>query len=306
MTKKRLGIPLLIAIGLLLTAVVVYADMFTTEVVDAWDIGANPPQYAHSLVTMVLDESWIPFWHKLRFDNDLYDYTVDFPYTDALGHTTYYTDVGGCVAPAQTAWEGMMDYAQYHEDNSPAGAYAFMRTRNWELVNCDRDGDDDFDGLDLKVSPAYTRTTLAATTGSDWIYLVEQDRVDPGECGGNCLTEIITTLFVTLDHDCDGILDPEFATEAYPAGICFYAEAQTANSDLPVWKGNPQARITAGGGQKTVNFHVETGTSDITLGSLTATWVEERSQSVILGAAIAVVAAGTLGALVWRLRPARR
>ncbi|HUW97152.1 MAG TPA: hypothetical protein VMW58_15330 [Anaerolineae bacterium] len=306
MTKKRLGIPLLIAIGLLLTAVVVYADMFTTEVVDAWDIGANPPQYAHSLVAMVLDESWIPFWHKLRFDNDLYDYTVDFPYLDQLGNTIYYTDVGGCVAPAQTAWEGMMDYAQYHEDNSPAGAHAFMATRNWELVDCDRDFDGDFDGGDLKVTPAYSRTTLAATTGSDWIYLVEQDREDTGECGGNCLTEIITTLFVTLDHDCDGQIDSLYDPITVTAGVCFYAEAQTANSDLPIWKGNPQARITAGGGQKTVNFHVETGTTDITLGSLTATWVEERSQSVILGAAIAVVAAGTLGALIWRLRPVRR
>ena len=55
MTRKRLGIPLLIAIGMLLTAVVVYADMKMVNPVDAWDFEANPvPHFTHSLQPLSL------------------------------------------------------------------------------------------------------------------------------------------------------------------------------------------------------------------------------------------------------------
>ena len=47
--SKRLGVVsvVVVCVVLMLGVVyggVVYADMFTTEVVDAWDVGANPPQ----------------------------------------------------------------------------------------------------------------------------------------------------------------------------------------------------------------------------------------------------------------------
>lgn len=312
--SKRLGVLSLVVAGVVLIlgvvyGGVVYADMFTTEVVDAWDIGSNPPQYAHSLLILRLDESWVPFWHKLRFDTDLYDYAADFPYTDQYSVTIPYTQAGGCsvtVPISQTPWEGMMDYAQYHVDNNPLGGHGFQQTRNWELVDCDRDGDGDFDGADLKVTPAYSRTTLAAT-GSPWIVLLDKDRVDAEECGGNCESEIITTLFVTLDADCDGEIDSQFDSTLYPAGICFYAEAQAPPPLAPTWGGNLQARITAGGGDKTVNFHVTAGdTTGVTLGSFTAWWAEATSQPLILWAAIALFGGAALGVVIWRLRPARR
>jgi len=286
---------------------VVYADMFTTEVVDAWDIGANPPQYAHSLVILLLDESWVPFWHKLRFDTDLYDYAAAFPYTDQDGVTIPYSDVGGCAAPSsQTRWEGMMDYAHYHTDNLPAGGHGFQQTRNWELVDCDRDGDGDFDGDDLKVTSPYSRTTLASM-GDPWISLLDQDRVDAEECGGNCENEIITTLFVTLDANCDGEIDSHFDSTLYPAGICFYAEAQAPPPLAPTWGGNVQSRITAGGGDKTVNFHVTAGgPTSVTLASFTARWAEATSQPQMLWPVIAAVGVISLGVLIWRRRPAWR
>jgi hypothetical protein len=45
--------------------------------------------------------------------------------------------------------------------------------------------------------------------------------------------------------------------ENIPAGgICFYAETQPPSSSDPHWDGNLQARISAGGGDKTVNHSV--------------------------------------------------
>ena len=309
--SKRLGVLSIVVVSVVLIfgvvyAGVVYADMFTTNVVYAWDIGANPNRFAQSMVELRTDESWMPFWHELRFDTDLYDYAADFPYTNQYTVTIPYTGTGGCTVPiSQTRWEGTMDYAQYHTDNQPLGGHGFQQTRTWELVDCDRDGDGDFDGADLSVTPAYSRTTLAAV-GDPWIVLLDKDRVDAEDCGGNCEDEIITTLFVTLDADCDGNIDDQFNPITYTAGICFYAEAQSPGPDLPTWKGNPQARITAGGGEKTVNFRIAAAATAITLGSFTARWAEASSQPVILWAAIALFGGASLGVVIWRLRPARR
>ena len=53
----------------------------------------------------------------------------------------------------------------------------------------------------------------------------------PTDCTtGNCLQEIITTIRVNLDQDCDGVVDPQFPVDprtGEPEMLCFYAEART-------------------------------------------------------------------------------
>ena len=100
-------------------------------------------------------------------------------------------------------------------------------------------------------------------------------------------------------------MDEEFDV---PAGVCFYAEARVPPPPEPIpwWAGNLQARITYGGGDKTVNFSPQPATTAVTLGSFAARWTEAGSQPVILGAVAAVLGGAAVGALVWRTRPAQR
>jgi len=204
----------------------------------------------------------------------------------------------------------VFEYAIYH-DNPEAGlGYGFKSSRNWELVWCDRDDDGDFDADDLGFSPPSHRRQLVDDPG-DWdsgFVVLAQNVITSTECGGKCESELITTLFVNLDTDCDGDIEDEGDIfQAYTnGGVCFYAEAQAPGRGLPMWKGNPQARITAGGGQKNVNFSVLPAATAITLGSFTARWAEASSQPVISWVAIALFGGAALGVVIWRLRPARR
>ncbi|MGD1994779.1 MAG: hypothetical protein PVI59_16420, partial [Anaerolineae bacterium] len=88
---------------------------------------------------------------------------------------------------------------------------------------------------------------------------------------GNCLDEIVTTFFVNVDNDCDGTPNADLP----PGGVCFYAEAQTPLTSDPFWSGPLQARISAGGGDKTVNFVPEPVVTAVTLMAFTATPVED-------------------------------
>ena len=85
---------------------------------------------------------------------------------------------------------------------------------------------------------------------------------------GNCLTEIVTTIRVNLDLDCDGEVDSHFPTDprtGEPEMLCFFAEARTPTLDrqagLPAWSNPLQARISTVGGDKTVNFAVDQPTA---------------------------------------------
>ena len=326
MTKKRLGIPLLIAIGMLLTAVVVYADMKMINAVDAWDFEANPvPHFTHSLQPMAIDcVTWIPFWYEFSWDNDVYptpkDQTAYYPAAvdrlelypqDACPSVPYSTTTGyGDTTP----WASTFEYAVYHQDNPPGSGYGFMTTANWELVYCDRDDDGDFDSIDLSTTPPRYRKTIIDDPGDmdDGFAVLAQNVITDTECVGNCLTELITTLFVNLDTDCDGDItdEPQEEGDIYHAylngGVCFFAEALVPCPTDPLWDGNVQARVSRLGGEVTINFHQDEEATPVELSSLTARWAESNSQSVILAAAIGLVGIGVLSALVWRLRPARR
>ncbi len=310
MFTKRLGIPLLVAAGLMLAAAgIAQAQLKATAEVDAWDWESNPPMYSHSLVALYRNSAWMPFWHELNFDGFGFDWQ-NYPWPVGESYP------GGCTLPDQTPWEGVMDYALYHEDTAADNyAYGFQETRFWELAHCDRDYDNDFDNDDKKYRPPYARDTISDTTAGTAIVLMAQDVVTTGLCGGNCSTEIVTTLFVSLDTDCDGVVDADLRGRGYDdsnpnkvwTGVCFFAEAKAPPPDQPWWQGNPQARITAGGGQKTVNFRVLEGTPTlIELASFSARRLEADPQRVISWATMGVLGVVLLGVLAWRLRPARR
>jgi len=250
----------LVVVGLLVVPVAVQADLKATAVVYAWDIVAN--KFQNSNVIIPWDGTWIPFLHELNFDTDMWNATPD----PAVCGYDPVTGTGG------TRWAGNMYYGLYHEDNAPLGAPGFQESRNWSLISCDRDGDGDFDnGDDLTTPPSpYDRRVVYAECTSTGTYCyvdpTEQDVVNPDQCGGNCLSEIVTTIRVNLDLDCDGAVDQELIDMGLPINtrtgepemLCFYAEARTPTLaeqvGLPVWSNPLQARINTVGGEKTVNF----------------------------------------------------
>ena len=241
----------LVMVGLLVIPVAVQADLKATAVVYAWDMVAN--KFQNSNVIIPWDGTWIPFLHELNFDDD--------PWPDPEG----------CATGQSSRWAGNMFYGLYHEDNDTVpGAPGFQESQKWSLISCDRDGDGDFDNADLTSPPSpYDRREIFAECNSagSVCYVDEATEKDVvTTCTtGNCLTEIVTTIRVNLDQDCDGDVDPELGIPVntrtgHPEMLCFYAEARTPTplqqAGLPVWSNPLQARISTVGGDKTVSFAV--------------------------------------------------
>ena len=281
----------LVMVGLLVIPVAVQADLKATAVVYAWDIVVA--KFQNSNVIIPWDGTWVPFLHELNFDDDLWE------------------DPRGCADGESTRWAGNMYYGLYYIDDAPLGAPGFQESRKWSLISCDRNGDGSFDNDDLTETPSpYDRgewrglqnPPLAEPWGpyaecdenGDYCYVDEVNEKDvPTWCTtGNCLAEIVTTIRVNLDQDCDGVVDDLFPviekgddpTQWEPEMLCFYAEARTPTDtvhdvlpilpepplDPPVvlpappmlaWSGPLQARISTVGGDKTVNFALEEPTA---------------------------------------------
>jgi hypothetical protein len=238
-----IGLSLLLLTGLLWAANVAQAQLKATAVVYAWDQAAN--KFQNSNVVVAFDGGWVSFLHELNFDGT--------KYPDACGPGT------------STEWAGVMEYGLYHEDNAPAGAAGFVESNAWQLVWCDRNGDGVFNKADLSVYPQNRKTQY----NSDSFLVVTKD-VTTTCTSGNCATEIVTTIFVNIDRDCDGVPNSDIP----PGGLCFYAEAKTPKTGTPFWSGPLQARISAGGGDKTVNFKPLEVPTAVTLASFAATPVE--------------------------------
>ncbi len=231
MSKRtiQVGLLLLICVGLLLVVGSASAQLKANAVFYAWDAAQN--EYLNSQVTLYWDGGWVPFLHELGFDREV----VYPPGCDANG--------GG------TVWAGTMEFGLYHTDNMPSGAKGFLHTDQWKLVDCDRNGDGNFTAADrIGVSSGYTEILPLSPTSQDIVTACST---------GNCAEEIVTTLEINLDADCDGQKDATF-----PEFVCFYAEAQVPDMTYtPMWSGPLQARITAGGGDKTVSFSPEVPTA---------------------------------------------
>jgi hypothetical protein len=244
----------LILVGLLVVPIAVQADLKATAVVYAWDMVAN--KFQNSNVIIPWDGTWIPFLHQINFDTDMW---AD---PGVCGYDPDNPDTTG------TRWAGNMYYGLYHVDNAPLDAPGFQASRKWSLMSCDRSDDGRFGPGDLTTPPSpYDRPVLYTECNSAgaWCYVDEATEQDvPTSCTtGNCLQEIVTTIRVNLDLNCDGVVDPELGiptdpVTGHPVLLCFYAEARTPTPDqqvgLPVWTNPLQARISTVGGDKTVNF----------------------------------------------------
>ena len=250
MLKKKTIISLFFLIpilGMLLTPGFLRAELKSTNVFYAWDEASN--RWENGLMTIYTDLGWLPFIHKIQFSDknagDLYS-------------------VPGCGSTDSTYYAGVLYYGLYHVDNSPLGAPGFLASRDWKLVYCDYNNDGD---LDTPVGENGIQDVVDWPYQSGITWIVDPiDEIDSSRCGGNCLNEIVTTIFVNLDTDCNGILDYELPT----GGLCFYAEGRKpGNADTP-WGGNVQARITVGGGDKTINFHFEPDPTVVLLSSFSA------------------------------------
>jgi hypothetical protein len=235
--STRRGMLLVILIGLSLLL------LKATAVVYAWDQAQN--KFQNSNVVVAFDGGWVSFLHELNFDTTLYP--------DACGPGT------------STEWAGVMEYGLYHEDNAPAEAPGFVKSNAWQVVACDRDGDGDFDNADLSLQP---QDAITPYTGGTFEILAKDTVISCTT--GNCTTEIVTTIFVNIDNDCDGVPN----TDIPSGGLCFYAEGKTPPTGTPFWSGPLQARISAGGGDKTVNFKPLEVPTAVTLASFAATPVE--------------------------------
>ena len=240
------------------------AQLKATSVFYAWDEAKS--EYLNSQVTLYWDGGWVPFLHELGFDREAV-------YPSAC-------DVNG----DGTVWAGTMEFGLYHTDNMPSGAKGFLHTNDWKLVDCDRNGDGSFNAADrIGVSGGYTETLSLSPDSQDVVTACST---------GNCAEEIVTTLEINLDTDCDGNKDANF-----PEFVCFYAEAQVPDmSYTPMWSGPLQARITAGGGDKTVSFSPEEPTA-VTL--LTFEQGKELGYTQLLSVVIGLVLALFVLAGTW-------
>lgn len=238
---------------------------------------------------MTFDGHWVSFLHSLSFDNDPYAAISDPAYPPACPLSPTLT----------TKWAGVMELGLYHVDTDPVDAPGWQESREWQLVACDRNADGTFSNTDLAVLPM---TYVVPYTGGTLTVITKDLQV--GCTTGNCVYEIVTTIFINTDSDCDGVQN----TDIPLGGVCFYAQARTpvvAIGSPLLWGGNLQARISAGGGDKTVNFHVDGGpVTAVTLASFTAKLADARSVPTALPAMFFAVV-GVAGAVTWRLRRAR-
>lgn len=277
----RIGVVLLALIGLLCRANAVQAALKATSVVYAWDI--NTSKFENGNVVINYDGGWVPFVHELNFDNE------DYTYTMADGN------------PCTTTLAGEMEYAFYYEDTD--GKEGFQESRNWSLVACDRDGDGDFDNADLSLPLSVPFTVYNDGPGGEedhgYFSIASTDVVTPCTTG-NCAFEKVTTMVLSIDeNDADGDPDCDYNPNLdIPAGgLCFYAEARTplTGADAPIWNPGLQARISAGGGDKTVNFKPQP--TAVTLSSFKA--YENLGQVVIEWKTTSE--SGTVGFLLYRM-----
>jgi len=244
MRKSIVALCVLLALlGVVAGAGVVRADLTATGVVWSWD--ELQSKYQNSMINISwYDGSWKPFWHEMTFNNDPW---LGTPNPCAVG---------------TTPWAGVMYYTVAHEDTQlPIPAPGFQHTRNWELVDCDRDGDGDgVDNGDLAFAPPTSRTTLDQCSPTNPYCPVLAEDIVTNCSTGNCATELVTTFLVNLDQDCDGSIADEPKYNIWSGGnlrVCFFAEAQVPLWPIqgPIWTGNVQARIGTVGGDKTINFN---------------------------------------------------
>jgi len=243
------------------------ADIKATDPFYAWD--RDTDQFKNSNLELWLNPDWwIPMIHHLDTDND------DYP--------------NACGADSSTDYAGILTMGLGHVDTT--GGAGFQASQNWTIVECDRTGDGLFNNDDLRAplvegAPLYGFTEWSGVNDATF-YLVTQDEITPCTTG-NCTNELLTSMFINLDPDCDN--NPGDDANPIPAGgLCFYAEAQPPSLESTRWEGNLQARINTGGGDKTVNFNVA-GPNAVTINSFTAAPTQNVTIFYVIAGSIAAI-----------------
>jgi hypothetical protein len=226
------------------------ADVKGTENFYAWD--RNLLTFRNSTADIFFDGSPVEVFSQLSFDSDLY--------------TTVADDASSCGVGASTQYAGRVTLRFDHTDANPAGALGMKESQAWQLVNCDFDGNGTINAADRNVDLG-ANPPIEYTTGE--LTLIEIDEVVAA--GGAVQTEIVTTMFVNIDSDCDNSV----ADEPLPTGgvVCFFAQGVTptiAEAGPPYWNNaNLQAAFGGSSGDKTVNLK-PFGPTAITLENLAA------------------------------------
>jgi hypothetical protein len=253
------------------------ADIKATAPFYAWDRGTD--QFKNSNLELWQDPDWwVPLIHHIDTDSDVY--------AEACGPGT------------SSTLAGTMTMGLGHVDTT--GGDGFQASRNWTLVHCDRTGDGLFNNDDLRepliedlpVDGLYGFTEWSGVN-ADTFYLITQDLESPCTTS-TCATELLTSMFINLDPDCDNTLGD--ASNPIPAGgVCFYAEAQPPALGANPWAGNLQARINTGGGDKTVNFNVA-GPTAVEIVSIKAS-TNYAMSFALLGGTLLLVSGGAVLAI---------
>ena len=277
-------------IALFAVSQAVYATVKAENVVYIWDNTGQ--KFVNSIADVTYNGQPMPILHELSFDN--VSYTVVLTDTIDNGYGPM-TGSGACSPGNSSKWAGRMTLGIPHKDNNPGGVInGFDRTDSWSLVNCDLDGDGDFDNKDRQqCGPG--KNGLPTSDGiCVWpptpylagnFNLVTVGVEVPCDLG-NCESRKRTTMFVSLSDSCNSVQNTPPA-----GGVCFFAEAiPPATPPSPPWFGNAQVRILAGGGDKTVNVKFP-GPTAITLTNFGA---ESGLSWPVVGVSLLVVLAGSL------------
>ena len=159
--------------------------------------------------------------------------------------------VDACGNATSTTYAGTASIGLYHTDTAAdSNAPGFQSTSNYQLVSCDLDQSGSANDSETPNTVLATCTTDNTDGIMDRCEIANQDTVT--SCSsGNCDNEIVTTVSINLDTNCDGTLDAGFDED-----VCLYWTAVKPPFSAPFWQGNFQARISDGGGEKTVNFSI--------------------------------------------------
>lgn len=300
---------LLLVILLLATAPTIHAKLAVTNVVYSWDYGTTNPGYQNSNVTIMANGGWQEFIHQFIGPNSAAN---EFD-TDPVS-TTVVASMDGATTSTyiiSTTFGGLMDYAVNMTDTNGIGQ-GFQTTRRWSLVFCDRTREQkndppppwgDLGNADLGLAPAnqyYGGSVGALPLLIEELPTVFRNQIQPCT-NGTCSYQLVTRLIVNLDKDGNGRIDNQYLIPAgqpdagKPAALCFYAEAKRPT--VANWAGNLQARISAGGGDKTVNFKTTLAPTAVTLSSFSARTSNsiEISDSTIV---ISIIALGFLALVI--------
>ncbi len=284
-TNRALKLPIFGILAVMLLAFAITqsasADLKQTNVFKGWD--RNSLSMENGNVDIFWDGGQVEVYARLGFDTDVY--------------TTQATDNSACGTGVGTQYGGRVALGFYHTDNAPAGAAGFTHSEAWSVVDCDFNGDGNYNNQDDKVDLG---ANPPAPLPVDFTVISVDQQVNCTT--GNCAKEIVTTMFINLDNDCDGSISDENGGAGWPAQVCFFARAYspTLASGPPYWAGPLQARFTVvGGGDKTVNFN-PFGPSAITLENLTSR--SDFSTFVVFGGVLVVLLASLIVLAAWRMR----